>query len=186
MSRPTSTARFIKGVTLIEQLIALAVAIVLVGVAIPPLGRLWARERLIEAQTALVDSLRYAREEALRRGTSLIVCPTLDGQQCADTSRWDTGWITGYATRTGSGPHRLAGTPLRTHSQRPGLRITSTVGRPSVVFRNKGDASGTNIGLLICDPKQAQLALRVYVANSGRIRGESADAASQQACRDSL
>jgi type IV fimbrial biogenesis protein FimT len=155
----------------------------LAGIAIPSLGRLWARERLNEAQAILADSLRYAREEALRRGTPLIVCPTLDGQQCADTSRWDTGWITGYATRTGSGPHRLVGTPLKSYGHRPGLRITSTDKRRGVVFRDQGDASGTNIGLLICDPKQAHLALRIYVANSGRVRGEQADIHGQQACR---
>lgn len=169
--------------TLVEMVVALAVLAVLTCAALPSFAKLVSRERLTAAQTDLMVSLRLAREQAYRSGKRTIVCPSLDGQHCEASSRWEHGWIAGYAERE-SGVHRIQGDPWHAHSGHPNLSMASSQGRRAVVFRATGYASGSNIGIQICDPKRAELALQVFVSNSGRIRGAKADAQAVEACRE--
>ena len=176
-----SRRRCSKGMTLVELVVGLVVLAVLTCAALPSFAKLLSRERLTAAQTDLMVSLRYAREQAYRSGRRTIVCPSLDGQHCQATSRWEHGWIAGYAVRE-SGIHRIQGVPWHAHSGHPSLSMASSEGRRSVVFRATGYASGSNIGILICDQKRAELALQVFVSNSGRIRGARARAEAVEAC----
>ena len=171
------------GVTTVEMIVALALLAVLTCAAVPSFAKLVSREQLVAAQTDLMASLRYAREQASRSGRRTIVCPSLDGQHCEAITRWELGWVVGYAER-GTSPYRIQGEPWHVHSGHPDLRIASSQGRRSVVFQAMGHASGSNIGILICDPKRAELALQVFVSNSGRIRGARANAEAIEACRD--
>lgn len=170
------------GVTMVELIVALAVTAVLTCVAVPSFARLVSRERLTTAQTELIISLRYAREQASRSGKRTIVCPSLDGERCEATTQWEHGWIAGYAERE-SGAHRIQGNPWHASSGHPNLSIASSQGRRSVVFRATGYASGSNVGILICDRKRAELALRVFVSNGGRIRGDKASPEDVNTCR---
>jgi type IV fimbrial biogenesis protein FimT len=171
------------GATFVEMVVVLALLAVLAGAAVPSFAKLVSRERLTAAQTDLMTSLRYAREQANRSGRRIIVCPSLDGRRCAATTQWEHGWIAGYAGRDSS-PHRIQGDPWHVHSGHPNLSMASSQGRQSVVFRATGYASGSNIGILICDPKRAELALQVLVSNSGRVRGAKANAQAVGACHD--
>ena len=168
------------GVTLVEMIISLALLSVLACAAIPSFTRLLARERLTAAQTDLIISLSHAREQANRSGRRTIVCPSPNGQRCEATSRWESGWIAGYAERDAS---QIQGDPWHIRSGHPDLHIVSSQGRRSVVFRAIGRASGSNVGILICDRKRAELALQVFVSNAGRIRGARAHAEGIEACR---
>jgi type IV fimbrial biogenesis protein FimT len=171
------------GMTMVDMVVALAVMAVLTCAAIPSFSRLVSRERLTTAQTELMTSLRYAREQASRSGRRTIVCPSLDGRHCEATMQWEHGWIAGYAARE-SGTYRVQGDPWHAGSGHPNLNIASSQGRRSVVFRATGYASGSNIGILICDRKRAELALQVFVSNSGRIRGARATAEALETCRN--
>lgn len=171
------------GITTVEMVVALAVITVLACAAIPSFAGLVSRERLTAAQTELMISLRYAREQASRSGRRTIVCPSRDGQRCEATVQWEDGWIAGYAERD-TGIHRILGDPWHASSGHPNLSIASSQGRRSVVFRATGYASGSNIGILICDRKRAEQALQVFVSNSGRIRGARATAEAAETCRN--
>lgn len=171
------------GVTFVEMVVALALLAVLSCAAMPSLSRLVSRERLTAAQIDLMTSLRHAREQANRSGRRTIVCPSQDGQQCEETSRWEGGWIAGYAERHAS-PGQIQGDPWHVRAGHPDLRMTSSQGRRSVVFRARGHASGSNIGILICHRKRAELALQVFVSNAGRIRGARAHAEAIETCRN--
>ena len=165
------------------MIVALVLLAVLTCAAVPSFAKLVSRERLTAAQTDLMISLRHAREQANRSGRRTVVCPSLDGQRCETTTRWEHGWIAGYAERD-SGAHRILGDPWHVGSGHPDLSIVSSRGRRSVVFRATGQASGSNIGILICDPRRAELALQVFVSNAGRIRGARANADAIEACRN--
>jgi prepilin-type N-terminal cleavage/methylation domain-containing protein len=62
------------GLTLIELMIALAVAVVLLAVGVPALQSLGANNRVTSATNGLVAALRLARGEAVNRATSVSVC----------------------------------------------------------------------------------------------------------------
>ena len=171
------------GVTIVEMVIVLALLAVLTCAAAPSFAKLVSRERLVTAQIDLMTSLRYAREQASRSGRRTIICPSLDGQHCEATTRWELGRIVGYAEQD-TKPYRIQAEPWHVHSGHRDLRLASSQGRRAVVFQATGYASGSNIGILICDPKRAELALQVFVSNPGRIRGARANAEAVEACRN--
>jgi type IV fimbrial biogenesis protein FimT len=166
-----------RGVTLVEQIMVLAIVAALTGIAMPPLRQLLTRNQLQVAQTDFIAGLRHARETAITSGKHTLFCPSRDGSHCDDEMRWDSGWLLGHDTNRDNQPD--AG-PLYSGSGYHGkLTIHSSTGRHFVRFRPDGSASGTNLTLLFCRPASAEHALSVAISNSGRVRG--APASAQQA-----
>ncbi|WP_414649856.1 GspH/FimT family protein [Dyella sp.] len=127
------------------------------------------RHRLSSAQGDLLSNLAFARATAVNRGRTIIVCPSLDGHQCA-AAGWQSGWIIGHArSSTSQASGRMDGPPLRVESAHRGLIISATSGRSHIQFRPDGSAMGSNITLTLC-ARAAPHGLTVIVANSGRIR----------------
>ncbi|TNY27901.1 hypothetical protein BV497_01285 [Fulvimonas soli] len=147
---------------------ALAIAAVLACVAAPPMLSLAGRYRRQSAQSDLVAALGYAREAAVRRQRPVLVCPSRDGRQCSEDTRWEGGWLLGE-DRDHDGQVDEA---LRVGQGYAGIVIRSTAGRRSVRFRPDGSAAGSNLTLLFCPAGSAQADSRVIVSNAGRIRTE--------------
>lgn len=80
------------GFTLIEAIVALVVAGVLLGIAVPSMRNFLQDSRMTSYTNDLVASLSFARSEAIKRGTTLSLCPSNDGTSCSN-SDWDLGWI---------------------------------------------------------------------------------------------
>ncbi|MEJ2534954.1 MAG: GspH/FimT family pseudopilin, partial [Gammaproteobacteria bacterium] len=82
------------GTTLIELLVALAVLAVVAGLAVPALDAVILNARRAATLEALVRGAWYARGEAARRAAPVVLCPSSDGETCADAeSAWDAGWV---------------------------------------------------------------------------------------------
>jgi type IV fimbrial biogenesis protein FimT len=176
-SRPPHRQR---GVTLIEQIMVLAIIAVLMGIAAPPLRQLLSRNELRVAQTDFIAALQHAREAAVMSGKRTLFCPTRDGSSCSDATRWESGWLLGRDSNRDDQPD---GGPLHVGQGYAGkVAIYSSGGRHVVRFHPDGSASGSNITLLFCQPSKASDALVVVVSNAGRIRGAPANAAQAATC----
>jgi len=85
-----------RGLTLIELMVTLAVAIVLLAIGIPSFDRLGASNRLTGQTNALVSALNLARSEALARGLPVAVCakasPSPANTNCGAATDWVNGW----------------------------------------------------------------------------------------------
>lgn len=81
-----------RGVTLVELLVAMAVAGILIAAAAPSFQGIFNGNRLTTAANDLAASLQAARLEAMRRGQRVIICPSADGTTCAAGNPW-AGWI---------------------------------------------------------------------------------------------
>ena len=90
--RPVGRLRVLSGFTLIELMVTVAVASILAVVAVPAMAGLINANRINSASDNLTAALQLARSEAIRRGTSVTVCASADGQACANTASWDR-WI---------------------------------------------------------------------------------------------
>lgn len=77
------SARRLRGFTLIELMVTLAVLAILAALAAPSFSNLINSNRLIGAANDVVAGLQLARLEAVRRGQSVVVCPSTDGSSCA-------------------------------------------------------------------------------------------------------
>jgi type IV fimbrial biogenesis protein FimT len=157
------------GLTLIELLIVLSVAAILAVIGMPALGSMLARSQRRSAESALQASLMHARETAITRHVPVIVCPSPDHHACASWDDWQDGWLIAADADRDHEPD--PGTPLAVFDAMPAqTRVVSSSGRPRVVFRPDGSASGTNARLTVCNLGDVREGVAVVVANSGRVR----------------
>jgi type IV fimbrial biogenesis protein FimT len=169
----------VRGFTLVEQLMAVAVLAILAGIASPSLASLVRRGRMQSAQMDFMEALGYARSEAVLRRTRMVFCPTRDRLHCSAESRWEGGWLVGVDRDRNNQPD---GTPLRIGEGHPQLLIQSSDARRHVAFLPDGSAAGSNLTLLFCSADHAQEPLGVVVSNSGRIRGSRPSATQAAGC----
>ncbi len=168
-----------RGITLIEMMLAVAVACILVAMGVPALGSMLARSHQQSAEDALQASLLHARELAITRGVQTVVCPSNDGKQCNDDDLWQGGWMIGEDMDHDHEPD----TALARFDALPeNMRVVSSQGRPRVVFQPDGSAGGSNAQLTICHTNDTAEGRAVIVSNSGRVRIAPADAAHLGTC----
>lgn len=158
----------IKGLTLVELLIVIAVSGILLGVAVPGFQQLISDTRASSAANRLVGSLNFARAESVRLGVPVTVCASRDGRQCSgEEADWSRGWIV-YHHETAQGARRLQ------HEEQI-LRVSDTAApgfranRQRFTLRTDGRRS-TNGTLLNCPDGAARARLAVVVNVMGRVR----------------
>lgn len=74
-----------QGFTLVELMITVAVLAIVVTLAAPSFSDLINRNRLTASANEIVGALQTARMEAVRRNTSVVLCPSTDGASCSGT-----------------------------------------------------------------------------------------------------
>lgn len=82
-----------RGFSLLELLVAMAVAVILIAIAVPSFRSTIQRQRLRTATESLQSALDYARAEAVLRATYVSVCASADAATCAATTTYETGWL---------------------------------------------------------------------------------------------
>lgn len=88
---PYESGRKLAGFTLLELMVAIAVAAILVSVSAPSFRSIIQNNRLVGQSNEIVTAFQVARSEALKRNRSVVICPSSDGATC-ETS-WVDGWI---------------------------------------------------------------------------------------------
>ena len=162
------------GFTLIESIIVLIIAAVLLCVAVPAMGRMVARYQLTTAQNDLIASLQHARGLAVSSRRRTLLCPSLDGRQCADDTHWERGWAVGPYRSTNA--DQLDGLPSLVNAGYSPLVIVSTAGRKRVRFQPDGTAGGSTVTFTLCRKGHAEDALAFTVSNVGRVASTKAAA----------
>ena len=171
----------IRGFTLVEAVIALAVLSLLVGAAVPAWSGALESAHSTSAKLALVDTLTRSISHAALAGSEVVLCPgTADG--CRDTVDWSGGWIA-YADIDGNRQRGPGETLLQVQPALSGkAHLRSTVGRTHVVFQPNGGNAGSNITFTLCDGRGATQATTLVLANDGRLRAGTPTPAAAEAC----
>lgn len=81
---------FIKGFTLFDLLVTLAIASILFSLASPPLTDFLGKQLAEETSQTLAAQLRAARQLALTSGKSTVICGTQDGVTCNKNNFYET------------------------------------------------------------------------------------------------
>ncbi len=139
--------RIVRGLTLIELLIAMAVVAVLASLAVPALQGLLARHAVDAAVSAFIADLNFARSEALKLGHSVTICRSSSGTACeAGRGSWHAGWIV-FRAAGRSGTDIGPGGVLRVQGPLAGLASFQSSRGPgatdaSLRFNGRGIAVG--------------------------------------------
>ena len=167
----------LRGFSLAELAMTLAVAAVLFGVGAPAWHAWIASQQLANHAHLVMDALNLARSEAIKRGMRVSVCKTLDRARCADDGGWDQGWIL-FVDDNQNGDVDEDESVL--HIEGPAEnRITVFGNRPVedyVSYTSLGHPRMLNGALqmgtfVVCKP--GQNAIEIVLANSGRARMEA-------------
>ena len=96
----------LRGFTLVELLVVMAISAILIAAAVPSFQSLIASSRASSASGTLLSNLEFARSEAIRRNQDVTVCRSTNADApeaalaCSDTAAagfdgndWGSGWI---------------------------------------------------------------------------------------------
>lgn len=95
------------GFTLVELLVTLSILATLVMLAAPSVAGMVQSGNIASAVNTFLADLRFARGEAIRRGSAVVICrsddPEAASPTCSNTSArgWAAGWIV-YEERNGT------------------------------------------------------------------------------------
>lgn len=127
------------GFTLVELLVTVAVAAILLALAVPGFGALVRSNRAEVQASSLVNSLGYARSEAVKRGVQVTVSPLAAG------APWNGGWRV-WIDRNGDGAYAAgADDELQVLAAFSG-DATLAPSAGAVIFDRIGNEAGLAIG----------------------------------------
>ncbi len=81
------------GFTLLELMFAIGILAILSAIAAPSFASLISKNEVTLTTNSLVGSLQSARQYAVSNRTPVTVCAVSEGETCASTTDWSTGWI---------------------------------------------------------------------------------------------
>lgn len=169
------------GFTLVEALIALAIATLLAAIAVPAWSSASEGAHAGAAQAALVAGLTLAVGHAASTGSEVVVCPG-DETGCRDSVDWTSGWVA-WADIDGDRLRDTNETVLQTQPALGGkVHLRSTTGRRRLVFQPSGGNAGSNVTFTLCDGRGPGKAQALVLANDGRLHPAPASPAAAMAC----
>lgn len=149
---PLVVERNIRGVTLIELIVTLTIAVILLSVAVPSMTSFLNLNRLVTANNNLVADLNLARNEAIKQASQVAICKSGGGATCVPTGGWQSGWIV-FADMDTSGTWTASDVLLRRY-EGFGAGITVTASSDTIVYDRQGATASTSFSL--CDTKTSK------------------------------
>ncbi|ALN84867.1 type II transport GspH family protein [Lysobacter capsici] len=173
--------RRIRGLSLIEVVVALMIATLMLGFALPALGRIVDRAHVAHAQTQLGESFLTATRHAVASGSATVICPVNENGDCEEAPDWSRGWLV-FADLDND--RRFGGRDIVIRRFEPvagGLRLYSTEGRKRIVFQPQGDSAGTNVTFTLCSRRHNAIG-QLLLSNTGRFRAAKITSDSDRLC----
>ena len=81
-----------KGFTAVELMVVIAIVAILAALALPSFANMIRRYQTKQDQNALIDTLYFARSEAVKRGGGVRVAKLPGMPNCPTAADWDCGW----------------------------------------------------------------------------------------------
>jgi len=156
------------GFTLLELVVALAIAGALLFLGAPGLGGVLAERELEDRADALIHTLDRARSEAIKRGIRVHVCPVASGDCPGVAAPWERGWaIATDGAPAAIAPERRAPEGVTIRGNRP---VADYVSYTSTGLARRVDGALQMGTFTLC--RRGQKARRIVLAQSGRARLE--------------
>lgn len=162
----------VRGFTLLELFIVIAIASILLGLGAPTLGPFLSSERGITRMNSLASSLALSRSEAVKRNQHVVLCKSPDGEYCQRKgANWHDGWM--VFVDQDHDRRRSKDEPIIQY-QGPGSpdqTVTySAFGSRHYITYRPGGSTRTNGTFTFCDPRYPDNARALILMKTGRVR----------------
>lgn len=84
---------YMRGLTLIELLVTLAVLAIVAAAAMPAFDSVTMSNRLTTYGNEFIAAAQAARSEAIKRNANVVMCASSDGSSCLTSGGWQVGWV---------------------------------------------------------------------------------------------
>ncbi len=84
---------FQPGYTLVEMMVSIVIISILLMIGVPSYSSVTTSNRISYEVNELMGDIELGRSEALKRGLTVIVCPSTDGINCSTGTNWAQGWV---------------------------------------------------------------------------------------------
>jgi type IV fimbrial biogenesis protein FimT len=170
--KPRSNA----GLTSVEVMVAIAIALVLMAISAPYMMRMMRNASLSTSAHDFLSTLNYARSEAIKRQQRVTICKSADGVTCTTQGDWDQGWIV-FVDAEAQAQVADAGDilrvrealkdPMTLEGNMPVSNYVSYVGNGATQYVSGAFQAGT---LTLCNQERG---VNFVLARAGRVRTES-------------
>ncbi|NND00519.1 MAG: prepilin-type N-terminal cleavage/methylation domain-containing protein [Gammaproteobacteria bacterium] len=171
------------GLTLLELIVVIGIVALLAGVAAPNFRDFLQNNRLQSSASEIELALKLARNEALKLGNTVMMCPSNNPEAAtpvcsASTADWGNGllvYAAPFQALRNPAPRAFAAGDIliKQIALNYNGTINSTAGQPAFIsFQNNGLAfpAGTSVDLALCDSRGANFGLGVRVSSVGKMR----------------
>jgi type IV fimbrial biogenesis protein FimT len=112
-----------RGFTLLELCVTVGILALLLATGVTALGQVGASMKLSAFTNSFVSHFQFARTEAIKRNSRVVICKSSGGDACAREGGWEQGWIV-FHDRNNNGA-REANEPVirRGDALPPGYRV---------------------------------------------------------------
>ena len=142
------------GITLIELMIALAIAAIILAVGVPSFQSMMRSNRAATQANEFTSAINLARSEAAKRGRNTVLCPSTDQASCTGGTDWAAGWLL-FIDNDGNAAINGTDSVYRVWGKLPGN--PTLTGPATLSYRPTGDVSGgaTGFGYSVDEKNQA-------------------------------
>ncbi len=164
----------LRGFTLIEAMVVLALAAIIVSVAVPSFQTLIQNNRLVTQANEFVSSLNLTRSEAVKRG---VIVTMGAANPANNANEWGPGWNIWLDT-DGDGTIDAGEQVLRVAGAATGnVTIDSTNGSTQLRYLATGEirtGTANNVDFWnVCDNRSAEAGVQIDTEASGRVSSQA-------------
>jgi type IV fimbrial biogenesis protein FimT len=133
------------GFTLVELMVTLAVGAIILTIGVPALNSMMSSNRAAGNANDLVNALRLARSEAVKRGEGVTVCASDANNAVCSGADWQNGWLV-FTDPDNDRVYAAADDTLIRVWQAPEGGMTFDGSTPNTIrFLSSGELSGAEI-----------------------------------------